>query len=137
MASRTRTVRCTLPPYQKNRQRWRKLILQAARSAADAARADYGHTPPLDVSLLIYMTGRKRLLIHDVDNRLKDVLDALHGRFRAKAKTKALRLFENDNCVYRVVVEKRALPKKYKNRLDSAPGGHLSIRAYKRQAWRH
>lgn len=85
--------------------------------------------------MMLYLSQKKRILIHDVDNRLKDVLDALQGHFRDKKATRARRLFKNDNCVYRVTVEKRKVPKLYKNRPDDAPGGRLLIRPYRSRRW--
>ena len=53
----------------------------------------------------------RALEIHDVDNRLKDILDALQGRMGG---SKAVRKFEpiilNDRQVYRVIVNKSAPP---------------------------
>lgn len=53
----------------------------------------------------------RALEIHDVDNRLKDILDALQGRMGG---SKAVRMFApiilNDRQVYRVVVSKSSPP---------------------------
>jgi hypothetical protein len=87
----------------------------------------------LDVEVLLYLKRGKRHDIHDVDNRLKDILDALQGRFRGYAPKKVPRLIANDNKICRAVIEKRATPKVFKNKTGDT-GGKLTIRAFKRTA---
>ena len=41
---------------------------------------DYDEDQTLEVEVILYMKRGKRHDIHDVDNRLKDILDALQGR---------------------------------------------------------
>jgi hypothetical protein len=70
--------------------------------------------------------------IVDVDNRLKDILDALQGRFGgSKAVRSKTRLFENDRQVCRVVIEKQPIPKN----LDGDAGGRIMIRGYEPTRW--
>jgi Holliday junction resolvase RusA-like endonuclease len=55
--------------------------------------------------------GRK-LEVHDVDNRLKDILDALQGRMRgSKAVRRFVPIIHNDRQVFRVVITKSLPPK--------------------------
>lgn len=80
------------------------------------------------LSRAFYFTDRRAAQIHDVDNRLKDCLDALQGRVGG-TKTKAIRAQEpiipNDRQVWKVVVEKRLAPKQARGR------GHVTIRRLK------
>jgi len=66
-------------------------------------------TDKLEVSLRLYFSGDRSTEIHDVDNRLKDCLDALQGRVGG-TKTKAGRTLKpivpNDRQIWRVVVQK-------------------------------
>jgi hypothetical protein len=75
------------------------------------------------------MTKGKRHDIHDVDNRLKDILDALQGRFGRSKSSR--RLIENDRKVCRVVMEKQEIPKL----LGRDAGGRLMVRPYRRHRW--
>lgn len=127
------TIRTSLPTYQKDRQRWRKEILANVREAAARSGVEYDDDDLLDVQVLLYLTRGKRHDIHDVDNRLKDILDALQGRFRGYSSKKDRRLIANDNKICRAVIEKRATPKVYKNKTKDT-GGKLTIRAFKRTA---
>jgi Holliday junction resolvase RusA-like endonuclease len=133
MAKIARTIRTLLPTYQKNRQRWRKQILANVREEATRCGVEYEDDDLLDVEVLLYLTRGKRYAIHDVDNRLKDILDALQGRFRGYSAKKHRRLIANDNKICRAVIEKRATPKVYKNKSKDT-GGKLTIRAFKRTA---
>lgn len=94
---------------------------------------EYEDDDLLDVEVLLYLTRGKRHDIHDVDNRLKDILDALQGRFRGYSPKKHRRLIANDNKICRAVIEKRPTPKVFKNRAEDT-GGRLIIRAFKRTA---
>jgi hypothetical protein len=85
-----------------------------------------------EVVVLLYLKKGKRHDIHDVDNRLKDILDALQARFGGpKSARRKYRLFENDRQVSRVVVEKQPIPKS----LSDDAGGRLLIRPYEPHRW--
>jgi Holliday junction resolvase RusA-like endonuclease len=133
MAKIARTIRTSLPTYQKDRQRWRKEILANVREAAARRGVNYEDDDLLDVEVLLYLTRGKRHDIHDVDNRLKDILDALQGRFRGYSAKKHRRLIANDNKICRAVIEKRPTPKVFKNKTEDT-GGKLTIRVFKRTA---
>ena len=83
----------------------------------------------LEVSLRLYFTDGRAAEIHDVDNRLKDCLDALQGRIGGTKTTTARTLepiIPNDRQVWRVIVEKALAPKQAYGR------GHLIIRRLRR-----
>ncbi len=132
MAKIRRTITAKLPGYQKERYEWRRKILRSVREAQSERAVHYDPDSRFEIIVLLYLRKGKRLDIHDVDNRLKDVLDALQGRFggpkSARSKT---RLFENDRQVYRVVIEKQQIPKS----LDADAGGRIMIRAYEPSRW--
>jgi hypothetical protein len=82
--------------------------------------------------VLLYLKKGKRHDIHDVDNRLKDILDALQARFGGpKSTRRKYRLFQNDRQVSRVVIEKQPIPKA----LSDDAGGRLLIRPYEPRRW--
>jgi len=65
---------------------------------------------------------------NDIDNRLKDVLDALQGRAGgSKAVRSLVPLTPNDRQIYRVVIEKCTPPK------QSRSLGHVTIRGLRSQ----
>ena len=131
MAKTRRTITAVLPGYQRNRGQWRRAIHATVLQAAEKAGVRYDPADSLEVVVLLFLKKGKRLLIHDVDNRLKDILDALQGRFgRSKSPH---RVIENDSRVYRVLMEKQKIPKRFG--LDDNPGGRLMIRPYRRHRW--
>ena len=86
---------------------------------------EYTDSDRLELDVRIYL-GENALAVHDVDNRLKDIMDALQGRVGGPKKHKKLRaLVPNDNQVYRVLVEKQKPPP------QSHGFGHLVIRRYR------
>ena len=132
MAKSRRTIVAKLPTYQK--VGWRKKIRANVLEAAESAGVDVDEYDKkedrFEVVVLLYLSKGKRESIHDVDNRLKDILDALQGRFGNSRSSKCL--IKNDNKISRVIIEKRDTPKSLSG--DSA-GGKLLIRPYKRHHW--
>lgn len=78
----------------------------------------------LDVRLFFPST---QIRFHDLDNRLKDIMDALQGHLQGSGKKRrgAAVLLPNDSQVMRVVIEKGLPPK------QSRGLGHVMIRRYK------
>jgi Holliday junction resolvase RusA-like endonuclease len=79
----------------------------------------------LELSVTLYIPKRK-LGWHDVDNRPKDIMDALQGRAGGPKNRRMIRaIIPNDNQIFRVTIEKRAPPP------QSLGQGHLTIRKYR------
>jgi len=116
--------------HQKDRQQWRRDILNNVLGAALSAGVHYDRDDQLEVVVLLYLKKGKRLLIHDVDNRLKDILDALQKKFRGSKSFAKEPLIGKDNQIYRVLIEKQEPPKRY-----PFAGGRLLIRPYQRHRW--
>ena len=85
----------------------------------------------LEIYLRLYFNEPK-LHMSDVDNRLKDVMDALQGQIggAGKKRRNTKRVIRNDSQIYRVTVEK-ALPPNQSHDL-----GHLTIKKYRGPAYR-
>jgi Holliday junction resolvase RusA-like endonuclease len=110
MAKPKQKLKFRLPEYVNPRNAWRREIYKAALEAVKKQGVSYPEDAKLSVEVRLYLRGRA-LEIHDVDNRLKDILDALQGRMGG---SKAVRKFEpiilNDRQVYRVVIIKSSPP---------------------------
>jgi len=132
MAKIRRTISTVLPEYQRDRNQWRRKILDLVLKARRKAGVSYGPDDRFEVVVLLYLKKGKRHDIHDVDNRLKDILDALQGRFGGpKSFHGKSRLIDNDRQVSRVVMEKQVIPKS----LGADAGGRLLIRRYEPRRW--
>lgn len=132
MAKDRHTISAVLPGYRSDRSAWRRDILARVLKAAKTGGVRYEANDRFEVVVLLYLKKGKQQTVHDVDNRLKDVLDALQGRFGGpKAVRSKRRLMKNDRQVCRVVMEKQPIPKA----LGDDSGGRLLVRRYRRHRW--
>lgn len=126
MPKRRMKLAVRIPKYVTPRNQWRRKIFRAVRAAASGA-VRYSESDRLELHLRLYFADEKQVGIHDVDNRLKDVMDALQGRMGGpKKNTPKERIIPNDHQIYRVIVEKQKAPWQSHNK------GHLVIRKLSR-----
>ena len=79
--------------------------------ATSKAGISYNSSDRLELKVKLYMEGGA-LSSHDVDNRLKDIMDALQGRAGGSKKIKRWSpIIPNDKQIYRVTIEKALPPK--------------------------
>ncbi|OGB92826.1 MAG: hypothetical protein A3H39_01805 [candidate division NC10 bacterium RIFCSPLOWO2_02_FULL_66_22] len=126
MPKRPLRLKIRIPLYEAPRNSWREAIHRAVAEAQNQTSVKYTRDDKLEVFLQLYFTDARSAEIHDVDNRLKDCLDALQGRVGG-TKTTAVRKLEpiipNDRQIWRVTVAKSLAPKQARSGL-----GHLTIR---------
>ena len=128
MAKRPLKLTLRIPPYEHPRNAWRKKLHEVIRRRQRRFPVTYTENDKLEVEVRLYFKN-SALTKHDVDNRLKDILDALQGRAGGPKSKHTLRPFiPNDRQVYRVIIEKSAAPK------QSRGLGHLTIRKFR--AWK-
>jgi hypothetical protein len=104
---------------------WRKRLLTAVRAAKRAREIVYDESDHLALNIRLYLVGRNLDRV-DVDNRLKNVMDALQGQIGGggkKLKKPRNPIIKNDRQVWRVTIEKVKRPPKLKR----SAGGHLTI----------
>jgi hypothetical protein len=124
MPKRRLKVRFRLPKYISPRNAWRRQIYDAARTAMDTAQVSYRRDDALTVLIVLYLS-HSGMAFHDVDNRLKDVLDALQGRMGGpKAHRRHAQLIYNDSQICRAVITKLRPPP------QSHGLGSVTIKAY-------
>ena len=129
MAKRRLTLHVRIPPYRAKRNAWRRKLHSAISTARRTRRVEYTPNDMLQLDIRLYIAGNA-LRFHDVDNRLKDVMDALQGRAGGPKGRQALRpIIHNDQQVYRVVMEKAPPPS------QSRGFGHLTVRKLRRPKW--
>ena len=128
MAKRPLKLTLRIPPYEHPRNAWRKKLHEVVTRRQRQSPVSYTVNDKLEVEVRLYLKD-SALAVHDVDNRLKDILDALQGRAGGSKNRKPLiPIITNDNQIYRVIIEKLAPPK------QSHGLGHLTIRKYR--AWK-
>lgn len=127
MAKRSLTLSARIPNFIKDSKAWRKAIHAAIVEKQDRGNVRYSDSDKLEVEIRFHLQNPK-LTILDLDNRLKDVFDALQGFIGEKGKSGALRpIIPNDNQIYRLIAEKRLAPK-----MDRAALSTIVIRRYDR-----
>lgn len=124
MAKRKTKLAIRIPPYQSPRNTWRHKIHQIVSLEAERAEVSYRSTDKLQLKVRLYLKDGA-LFSHDLDNRLKDIMDALQGRAGGSKKVRTLSaIIPNDRQVFRIVLEKLLPPKQSKGY------GHLLITKY-------
>ena len=114
MAKRRTKLAIRIPPYQMPRNTWRHKIHRIASLEAKRAEVSYQSADKLELKVRLYLKDRP-LLFHDLDNRLKDIMDALQGRAGGSKKVHTLSpIIPNDSQVFRIVIEKSLPPKQSK-----------------------
>lgn len=127
MAKRNLKLSVRIPNFMTDSAAWRRAIHAAIVKAQDRQKVRYLETDKLEVHIRFHLTNPK-LTILDLDNRLKDVFDALQGCIGEKGKSGELRpIIPNDNQIYRVIAEKQLAPK-----VDRAALSTIVIRGYDR-----
>jgi len=102
----SQALEVSLPPYETPRNAWRSKIHAAALEAMRTGGISYSESDWLAVDVQLVMT-EAMFRFHDVDNRLKDILDALQARVGGPKRIRSLTpLIPNDFQVVRAVVEK-------------------------------
>jgi Holliday junction resolvase RusA-like endonuclease len=125
MAKRKFKLSIRIPEYQSPRNLWRQRLHGIIASAATQSCVFYHPSDKLELTVKLYL-GHTSLSSHDVDNRLKDIMDALQGRAGGSKKIRRWTpIIPNDNQIYRVTIEKALAPKQSKGL------GHVLITSHK------
>jgi len=124
MAKRKTKLTIRIPPYEPPRNTWRQEIHRIASLEAKRAEVSYRPSDKLELRVRLYLKDGG-LFSHDLDNRLKDIMDALQGRAGGSKKVHTLpAIIPNDRQVFRIVIEKSLPPKQSKG------FGHLLVTKY-------
>jgi hypothetical protein len=88
------------------------------------SKVSYRDTDRLEIQVRLYL-GDLALRFHDLDNRLKDIMDALLGGLGGQTRNEPVQpIISNDSQIYRAIVEKGTPPG------QSHGMGHLIIRKF-------
>ena len=133
MAKPKSKFKCDLPPYVYPRLRWRQLIHKLANEAFRRQKIrNYVGTDKFALVIRLRMT-KSAMALHDLDNRLKDIMDALQGRLGGPKHVAAKEpLIPNDRQTFHVSVEK--LDSK-NTRQMARHAGYFILRRYRRGAY--
>lgn len=125
MAKRRQSLRVRIPPYLRPRNAWRESIHAEVMIVANSRGVTYLPEDKLELIITLYL-DETALKFHDIDNRLKDIMDALQGRAGGSKSERHLSpIIPNDNQIFKVTIEKMLPP------WQSHGMGHLVIRKYR------
>lgn len=125
MAKQRLRLKVRLPKYEAPRNEWRKKLHAGIMTAIKDKGIEYTTDQKLELIITLYLED-PHIRFHDVDNRLKDIMDSLQGRMGGSKKEQLFeRLIPNDSQIYKVTIEKKRPP------IQSHGLGHLEIRKYR------
>jgi hypothetical protein len=125
MVKQSLSLKVRLPLYESPRNKWREKLHAGIMAALKDKGIEYDADQKLELRITLYL-AEPHIRFHDVDNRLKDIMDSLQGRMGGGKKEQLFkRLISNDRQIYKVTIEKKQPP------IQSHGLGHLEIKKYK------
>lgn len=120
-----KTLHVRIPAYRHPRNEWRRAIHAEVVKAARVRGVTFSEHDGIELRIALYLP-EGAIGWHDVDNRLKDIMDALQGRAGGMKSGRVLRaIVPNDNQIHKVTIEKLCPPP------QSLGCGHLKIGKYR------
>lgn len=127
MAKRRFTIGATLPAYAPPRNEWRRRVHAAVLEAQTFRGVGYRESDRLELRISLYL-GQRGLDVHETDERVKDIVDALEGRIAGRRSRRRIAPIVMSGQVLRVILEKDTrIPR-------GRPLGQLTISRYRRRA---
>ncbi len=126
MAKRRFTISATLPPYAPPRNEWRRRVHAAILEAQTFRGVGYRESDLLELRVSIFL-GQRLLDVHEIDERIKDIVDALEGRIDGRRSRRRIAPIVSTGQVRRVILEKDT------RTLRGRPYGILTIARYRRR----
>ena len=100
MTKQPLNLKVRLPRYESPRNEWRKKLHAGIMTALRDKGIEYTTDQKLELHITLYLE-EPHIKFHDVDNRLKDIMDSLQGRMGGSKKQQQFeRLIPNDSQIY-------------------------------------
>ena len=126
MAKRRFTISALLPAYAPPRNEWRRRVHAAVLEAQTFRGVGYRESDRLEMRVTLYLGGRQ-LDVHEIDERVKDIVDALEGRIAGRRSRRRIAPIVASGQILRIILEKEGrVPR-------GRPLGLLSIARYRRR----
>ena len=104
MAKRRFSITVRLPAYARPRNEWRRRVHAAVLEALARRGVGYRDADRLELRISLALDGRP-LALHAIDERVKDVIDALGGRIAGPRSTRRIAPIVEDGQIARIVLE--------------------------------
>jgi hypothetical protein len=126
VAKRRFSISATLPAYAPPRNEWRRRVHAAVLEAQTFRGVGYRESDRLELRVTLYL-GARALDVHETDERVKDIVDALEGRIAGRRSRRRIAPIVQGGQILRIILEKDGrLPR-------GRPLGLLSIARYLRR----
>ncbi len=128
MAKRRFTISTVLPGYAAPSNEWRRRVHAAVLEAQTSRGVGYRDGDPLELRIALFL-GNRPLDIHEIDERVKDVIDALGGHIAGpRSRRRIAPIVPTPEQIRRIVLEKVSY---WSQR--GRPFGQLTIARYRRR----
>ncbi|MBI2324815.1 MAG: hypothetical protein HYY42_05580 [Chloroflexi bacterium] len=107
MAKRRFSIVVQLPAYARPRNEWRRRVHAAVLEELARRGVGYQDADRLELRLALALDG-KPLSLHAIDERVKDVVDALGGRIAGPRSHRRIAPIVGDDQIARIVLERAA-----------------------------
>lgn len=104
MAKRRFSITVQLPAYARPRNEWRRKVHSAVLEAQTRRGVGYQDADRLEIRISLALDGA--LNIHEIDERIKDVVDALGGRIAGPRSRRRIAPIVTDEQIRRIVLER-------------------------------
>ncbi|HEY6958544.1 MAG TPA: hypothetical protein VI814_06965 [Candidatus Limnocylindria bacterium] len=126
MAKRRFTITATLPAYAPPRNEWRRRVHAAVLEAQTFRGVGYRESDRLELRVSLFL-GQRALDVHETDERVKDIVDALEGRIAGRRSRRRIAPIVQSGQILRLILEKDArVPR-------GRPLGVLTISRFRRR----
>jgi len=127
MAKRRFTISAVLPAYTSPRNEWRRRVHAAVLEAQTSRGVGYHESDRLELRIVLFLAQRA-LDIHEIDERIKDIVDALGGRIAGpRSQRRIAPIVPLPDQIRRIILEKDT------RSVRGRPLGQLTIARYRRR----
>ena len=127
VAKRRFTISAVLPGYAAPSNEWRRRVHSAVLDAQTSRGVGYRESDRLELRIALFL-GQRALDIHEIDERVKDILDALGGRIAGpRSRRRIAPIVPLPDQIRRIILEKDT------RSLRGRPLGQLTIARYRRR----
>jgi hypothetical protein len=106
VAKRRFSIVIAIPPYARPRNEWRRRVHSAVLEAQTRRGVGYRDSDRLELRIALRL-GERPLAIHEIDERVKDIIDALEGRIAGpRSRRRIAPIIPDSDQIRRVILEK-------------------------------
>lgn len=106
MAKRRFSITVALPGYTRPRNEWRRRVHASVLDAQTRRGVGYRDADRVEVRITLFL-GERPLDLHEIEERVKDVIDALEGRIAGpRSRRRIAPIIPSPDQIQRIVLER-------------------------------